>query len=109
MPKTVNNISELIIAVLPTSVHLGALGADCDAGCSNPGSGCTNNSGGGGSTACVNWIIDPAVLVELQGILVSALARTEELRVLNEKRPTESKIAELENRFKAALAAVRGR
>src|ERR1017187_2723951 len=99
MPKAVNSISELIMAVLPSSVHLGALGADCDAGCSNPGSGCTNNSGGGDTVEAVKWIIDPAALVELQGILVGALARTEELRVLNEERPTETKLAELESRF----------
>lgn len=109
MAKVVKNISELIIAVLPESVHLGALNADCDAGCSNPGSGCTNNSGGAGSNECVNWKIDPASLVELESVLVSALARTEELRLLNEERPTETKIAELERKFKAAVAAVRAR
>lgn len=103
MPKIVNNINELIIAVLPSSVHLGALG-DCDAGCSNAGSGCTNNSGHG-----IEWTIDPEALAELQSILVSALARTEELRVLNEERPKETKIAELEEKFKAAVAAVSAR
>lgn len=118
MPKTVNKISELIIAVLPSGVNVvdcedtcgDTCGdTDCPGGCSGPDSGCTNTSKGMDSLACVNWIIDPEALVELQGVLISALARTEELRLIQSDRTAEQKVEELEQRFNAAVAAVRGR
>ena len=114
MPAQVNSISELIIAVLPASVNLydcdGSCGGDtCVAGCSGPASGCTNTSKGLDSAQCFDWLIDPAVLIELQNVLVSALVRTEELRIVNGERSSNEKMGELEKRFSAAVAAVRNR
>jgi len=61
-------IKDLLITVLPTN-----LGTDCDAGCSNPGSGCTNNSGG--DRGDPDWLIDPAELIEMKGALQQIVAR----------------------------------
>ncbi|HEY7337481.1 MAG TPA: hypothetical protein VH639_21490 [Bryobacteraceae bacterium] len=118
MPTKVNSISELLVAVLPSGVNLidcaDSCGdtcgdTDCPGGCSGPASGCTNTSKGMGSVACFQWIVDPAALVELQNILVGALARTEVLRLVNAGRPSKEKVNELEKRFSAAVEAVRKR
>ena len=61
-------IKDLLITVLPTN-----LGTDCDGGCSNPGSGCTNNSGG--DRGDPDWLIDPAELIEMKGALQQIVAR----------------------------------
>ncbi len=114
MPQKINSVSELLIAVLPSAINLndcddscGDSINDCPGGCSD-NTGCTNNSKGMDSAQCYNWAIDPAALVELQGVLVSALARTEELRIIRSERTNQEKIDELEKRFSAAVAAVRG-
>src|SRR5258708_31924936 len=60
-------IKDLLITVLPDIRN------DCDAGCSNPGSGCTNNSGK--DQGDTTWLIDPAELVEMKGALQQMAAR----------------------------------
>jgi hypothetical protein len=104
-------VRDLMISVIP-SHGLGGDCNDCTGACSNsdtdcPG-GCSNADSKFHTEGCPEWVIDPGDLVELQGLLKSALARIELVGSQPVLRPrTRREADELEAKLVGALETLR--
>ena len=116
-------ITDLMIMVLPTKDGIVECGNSCaDATCTatdchgcSDNTGCTANTAGVDSVDCVDWMVDPAELVELQAILERALARVQVATLEQQLRPRKvdrEKVAQVKpigKKMNAALSELRAK